>query len=145
MRGFSLLEMMVAIAIVAVLSSIAVIAAVPGEAALVEREARRLALLIEHAAAEARASGQAIAWMPERGGYSFWRRGEDGEWLRFPESSPYRPRSLAGAVAVEGARVTLSPYGLQGPFEASLRTGGAQVILRSGALGRVSLERIHAD
>ena len=145
MRGFTLIELMVVICIAAVLVSVVAIAVVPGEAALAEKEARRLALLLEAAVAESRASGQSIAWAPERGGYAFWRRSEDGEWLPFPDSSPYRHRSLGGNIAIEGTRVTLAPYGLQAPLQATIRGGNAQIILRSGALGRVSLQRIHAD
>ena len=142
--GFTLLEVLVVIAIIAICSSLLMIA-MPGEAALADREARRLAALVEAATSEARASGQPIAWTAERTGYSFWQRSEDGEWQRFPDASPYRTRTLGGAIAIEGAAVTLMPYGLQPPFEAVIRSGGTQIILRSGALGRVSLERLHAS
>lgn len=145
MRGFTLLEVMVVVCIIAVLSSIVVIAALPGEAALAEKEARRLAALLELASAEARASGQTIAWSPERDGYSFWRRSDEGEWLRFPDASPYRQRSFGADTAIAGERVMLSPYGLQAPLEVTISGGKAQILLRSGALGRVSLQRLHAD
>ena len=145
MRGFSLLEVMIVVCIVAVLASLAALAVVPGEAALAEKEARRLALLLELAVVETRASGQRMAWTPAPGGYTFLQRSEAGEWLPFPDSSPYRPRALGASLALEGARVAFSPYGLQAPLVASIRGGNAQFILRSGALGRVSLERLHAD
>jgi len=144
MRGFTLLEVLVVVAIIVICSSLLMIA-MPGEAALADKEARRLAALVEAATSEARASGQPIAWTAERTGYSFWQRSEEGEWQRFPSESPYRTRTLGGAIAVEGAAVTLMPYGLQPPFEAVIRSGGTQIILRSGALGRVSLERLHAS
>jgi general secretion pathway protein H len=144
MRGFTLLEVLVVVAIIAICSSLLIIA-MPGEGALADKEARRLAALVEAATAEARASGQPIAWTAERTGYSFWQRSEEGEWQRFPEASPYRSRTLGSTVAIEGAAVTLMPYGLQPPFEAVIRAGGTQIILRSGALGRVSLERLHAS
>ena len=144
MRGFSLLEILVVVAIIAMLSGLVVIAAVPSEAAQADKEARRLAALVEAATAEARASGQPIAWTAERTGYAFWQRSEEGEWQRFPSESPYRTRTFSGAIAIDGAAVTLMPYGLQPPFEAVIRASGTQIILRSGALGRVSLERLHA-
>jgi type II secretion system protein H len=144
MRGFTLLEVLVVVAIIAICSGLVMISIPPGEAALADQEARRLAALEEAATAEARASGQPIAWTAERTGYSFWQRSEEGEWQRFPSESPYRTRILGSAIAVEGAAVTLMPYGLQPPFEAVIRAGGTQIILRSGALGRVSLERLHA-
>ena len=145
MRGFSLIELMVVICIIAVLASVMSIGVMPGEGALADREARRLALLLEAAVAEARASGQGIAWTPEARGYAFLHRGAEGEWLPFPDSSPYRRRSFEGSVAIEGERVTLAPYGLQAPLQATIRGGDARIILRSGALGRISIERLHAD
>jgi type II secretion system protein H len=143
-RGFTLLEVLVVVAIIAVCSSLLILA-MPGEAALADKEARRLAALVEAATVEARASGQPIAWTAERTGYSFWQRSEEGEWQRFPEQSPYHARAFGGAISIDGAAVTLMPYGLQAPFEAVIRAGGTQIILRSGALGRVSLERLHAS
>ena len=77
--GFTLIEVMVVAVIIAVLSSMLVLVAMPGDAALADKEARRLAALLELASAEARASGQSIAWAPERDGYSFWQRSDDGE------------------------------------------------------------------
>jgi general secretion pathway protein H len=144
-KGFTLVETMVVVCIVGVMSLVVVLGVAPGEGAAAEKEARRLAALLELAAAEARASGEPLAWTPERRGYSFWRRAEDGEWLRFPDSSPYRQRSFAAGIAIEGAAATLRPHGLQAPLEASIRGGNTRILDRSGALGRVSLQRLHAD
>jgi len=150
--GFTLIEVMVVVVIIAVLSSMLVMVAMPGDAALADKEARRLAALLELAFAEARASGQSVAWSPERDGYSFWQRTEDGEWNRFPDSSVYRRRTFSGqtefrAVLVDarelpqGDRVMLSPYGTRGLIEATIAGGNAQFILRGGVLGRISLQR----
>ena len=150
--GFTLIEVMVAVLIIAVLSSTLVILAMPDEGAIADREARRLAALLELALAEARASGQSIAWSPERGGYSFWQRAEDGEWVCFPDSSVYRPRSLEGQTELrevfvdanalpQGGRVTLSPHGAGGQIEATIAGGDSQITIRSNVLGRISLHR----
>ena len=144
-EGFSLVELMVVVCILAVLSAAFVVGVTPTEGARAEREARRLAALLELAAAEARASGEMLAWSAERSGYSFWRKSEEGEWLRFPDTSPYRRRALEASVTIEGGNVALAPYGLQAPFEATVSGGNTRITLRSGALGRVSLQRIHAD
>ena len=150
--GFTLIEVMVVVVIIAVLSSMVVIATMPGDAALAEKEARRLAALLELAYAEARASGQGVAWSPEQGGYSFWQMTEDGEWRRFPDTSVYRRREFSGqtdfgTVLVDARelqqdeRVTISPYGSRGQIEATITGGNAQFILRGGVLGRISLRR----
>jgi type II secretion system protein H len=151
-RGFTLIEVMVVVAIIAVLSSMLVIVAMPGDEALANKEARRLAALLELASAEARASGQSIAWSPEAEGYSFWQRSDDGEWTRFPETSIYRHRSFGGQtelrevlidarVLPQGDRITMSPYGTRGLIEATITGGNAKITLRGGVLGRISLQR----
>jgi type II secretion system protein H len=150
--GFTLIEVMVVVVIIAVLSSMLVIVAMPGDAALADREARRLAALLELASAEARASGESIAWSPEGDGYSFWQRSDDGEWTRFPETSIYRHRSFGGRTELrevlidarilpQGDRITMSPYGTRGLIEATIAGGNAQITLRGGVLGRISLQR----
>ena len=150
--GFTLIEVLVAMAIIGVLSVVVVLAVAPGEATHARTEARRLAALLELALAETRASGQSIAWSPAPEGYAFLRRGEDGEWQGFPADSPYRRRSLPtgvtlGAVQLDaqtlrpGERIVITPYGLGGAIQATIAGGGASITLRGGALGRVTLDQ----
>ena len=159
-RGFTLIEMLVVLAIIAVLSVTLIGVATPGEAALVEREARRLAALLELGLSEARASGRGLAWSPERDGYAFWHRTDDGEWARFPDSSIYRRRSFEGKTELRdvllngqalrpGGRMELLPYALPGTLELTISAGDARIGLRGGALGRILLRpdaqpRLHA-
>ena len=150
--GFTLIEIMVVVVMIAVLSSILVIAVMPGEAALADKEARRLAALLELASAEARVSGQGIAWSPERDGYSFWQKSDDGDWARFPDSSVYRRRLFGGETELrevrvddralpEGERINMAPYGTRSLIEATITGGNARITLRGGVLGRISLQR----
>ena len=154
--GFTLIEVMVVVVIIAALSSMLVLVAMPSDAALVDREARRLASLLELALAEARASGQSIAWSPEGNGYSFWQRSDDGAWTRFSDTSIYRHRSFSERTEFRevlidarqlppGDRITLSPYGIRGLIEATIAGGNARIVLRGGVLGRISLQRIAND
>jgi type II secretion system protein H len=145
MRGFTLLELLIAVAIIAIVSSTLVVKAWPDAAASADSEARRLAALLESAIAEARTSGKAIAWSPEGSGYAFWRRNLEGTWERFPEDSVYGPRLLASGAALRSERAVLVPYGMAGSIQAAISGGETTIIIRSGALGRISLERIHAD
>jgi general secretion pathway protein H len=150
--GFTLIEILVAMAIIGVLSAILVLLAAPGEATQARNEARRLAALLELAFGEARASGQSIAWSPSADGYAFLRKGEDGEWHGIAADTAYRPRSLPagvslGAVLLDaqplrpGERVVISPYGLGGAIQATIAGGGASITLRGGMLGRVMLDQ----
>ena len=151
-QGFTLIEILIALAIAAVLSATLMIVALPNDAARAQEEARRLAALLELASTEARATGLSLAWSPEPGGYAFWQRDGDGEWVRFPETSIYRPRSFGGqtafgAVLVDsrelppGGRIAFSPYGSQALIEATIAGGNARFILRGGILGRISVQR----
>jgi general secretion pathway protein H len=155
-RGFTLLEVLVVVFIVGVLSSAVLIVAAPGDAVVADREARKLATLLELALSEARASGQSMAWLPEPAGYSFWRLTASGEWARLPDTGVYRRRALAGRAELRdarvdsqalaaGERIVLSPHGLRSPFEIRIMAGQREIVLRGGILGRVSLERLHAD
>ncbi len=151
--GYTLIEVMVVVVIIAALSSMIVLGLRPNAGAQAEQEARRLAALLELSLAEARASGRTIAWSPEGGGYSFWQVSDDGDWTRFPEDSIYRRRTFGGTTEflrvlldarelAPGDRVILSPYGSRGLIEATLAGGNARFILRGGVVGRISLQRI---
>ena len=151
-RGITLIETLVVLAIIAALSLMLVGVAAPGEATLLEREARRLAALLELGLSEARASGRGLAWSPERTGYTFWHKTDDGEWARFPDSSIYRRRSFEGKTELRdvlldgrglrpGERVELLPYALPGTLELTIAAGDAQIALRGSALGRILLIR----
>ncbi|MBC7803869.1 MAG: prepilin-type N-terminal cleavage/methylation domain-containing protein [Candidatus Parcubacteria bacterium] len=151
-RGFTLIETLVVLAIITVLSLIVIGGAKPGEATLIDREARRLAALLELGLTEARASGRGMAWSPEGGGYAFWRKNDEGEWARFPESSIYRGRSFEGKAELRdvlldgrglgtGERMELLPHALPGTLELTIAAGDARIGLRGGALGRIVLKR----
>ena len=144
-RGFTLIELMVVLAIVAVLTAVSATLASGGDASRAQAEAKRLAALLELAAAESRASGETLAWRPERRGYAFWRKDEDGEWVRFPATSPYRPRVFPGEVSLEAQPALLAPVGLVAPLAATVRGGGLALSVTGGLLGRFSVARLHAD
>jgi general secretion pathway protein H len=148
--GFTLIEILVVVVIVAVLSATLVFVATPSAVSQARAESRRLAALLELAIAEARAGGQSIAWSPVPGGYAFFRRAEDGEWVPFGDDSVYRRRSLPEGVLLrdvrveahalrEGERVVMTPYGLAGAIAATISAGDAAFSLRGGPVGRVSL------
>lgn len=148
--GFTLIEILVVMCIIGVLSAMLVFVARPGEATLARQEARRLAALLELGLAETRASGESIAWSPVQDGYAFFRKSLEGEWVGFPDDSPYRRRSLPAGTALRtvqldaqplGAeeRIVIAPYGLGGTFQATVSGGGASVTLRGGALRRITL------
>jgi len=71
-RGFTLLELIVVIAIIAIATASVSFAMRDSSAARLDREADRLAALLESARAQSRASGVAVRWrLVEGGGFVF--------------------------------------------------------------------------
>ncbi|HEV8110008.1 MAG TPA: GspH/FimT family pseudopilin [Burkholderiales bacterium] len=153
--GFTLIEVLVVLAIMAIVAAAVVVVAIPGDAAAAREEARRLAALLEAAMRDARASGHSIAWSAEPQRYAFWQRGEDGDWVLYPRTSPYRARALAGRTELTrvlvdgrelapGERVVFAPNGLRSELSATMAGAGEQFTIQGDVIGRVSLARVHA-
>jgi general secretion pathway protein H len=70
-RGFTLLELLVVVAIIAVATAGVSFALRDTESAQLEREAQRLAALLESARTQSRGSGLAVRWTPVAGGFRF--------------------------------------------------------------------------
>jgi len=65
-RGFTLIELVIVIAIVAVSAALVTLAIRDGYEAKLEEEGERLAALLEMARAEARVQGTSVVWLPRR-------------------------------------------------------------------------------
>ena len=70
-RGFTLLELMVVVAIIALTTVGATLALRDGGATQLEREGLRLAALLESARAQSRTSGIAVQWRATAAGFEF--------------------------------------------------------------------------
>jgi len=70
-RGFTLLELLVVVAIIAIASAGVSFALRDSQATQLEREAQRLAALLESARAQSRSSGMPVRWYPTAGGFKF--------------------------------------------------------------------------
>ena len=83
-KGFTLLELLVVITIIAAVSAGVTLAMRDGSQAALERDAQRLAVLLESARAQSRATGVVVRWQPTATGFVF--NGIDpgvlpGNWL----------------------------------------------------------------
>jgi general secretion pathway protein H len=69
--GFTLMELMVVVAIIAIASAGVMFAIPDASATALEREALRLSALLDSARAQSRASGLAVTWKPTETGFVF--------------------------------------------------------------------------
>ncbi len=133
-RGFTLIELMVVVALIAIASAAATLALRDPSATQLEREAARLAALLESARAEARASGLAVRWEPrpaeaDAAGFRF---------IGLPPSTKLPQRWLAGGVSAEvvGARaVVLGPEPMIGAQRIVLSLEDRRLALATDGLG----------
>ena len=70
-RGFTLIELMVVVAIIAMGTALASLALRDGEGAVLGRDAERLAALFESARAQSRAAGVPVIWHTTPSGFAF--------------------------------------------------------------------------
>ena len=70
-HGFTLLELLVVITIIAAASTGVALALRDGTQTALDRDAQRLAVLFESARAQSRATGVAVTWQPTADGFEF--------------------------------------------------------------------------
>jgi len=79
--GFTLIEILVVMAIIAIGVSVALVAYDGSDRDRASREARRFAGALEHAAARAQARAETLGASAQEGTWRFWRRDPDsGRW-----------------------------------------------------------------
>lgn len=126
-RGFTLLEMLVALVVLAIGVAGAVLAFRPDHERQLGQEAERLALLLEQAEEESWLGGMPLAWVAREDGYEFQRRELtiDGPgWITVSGDDLFHPRALPGLAHVRdvtadgkalpfGERAVLGGQGVQ--------------------------------
>ena len=134
-RGFTLIELMLVVAIIAIATGVVSLALRDPAAAKLEQEAVRLAVLLESARAEARASGVAARWEP-------LEKQEDGSGFRFvglaakDAAADALARAPAPSAQVIGARaVVLGPEPLIGEQRIVLRLDDQRLTLVTDGIG----------
>jgi general secretion pathway protein H len=93
-RGFTLMELMVVVAIIAIASAGVLFSLPDASATALEREAQRLAALLDSGRAQSRASGLAVTWKPSETGFVFEgvpqiknkKTGDMEDLIKFPKT-----------------------------------------------------------
>ncbi|MFA6902469.1 MAG: prepilin-type N-terminal cleavage/methylation domain-containing protein [Gallionellaceae bacterium] len=156
-RGFTLIELLVVMVVMGVALGLVMVQLMPDNRAPLREEAARLALLLENAGLEARASGRSLAWSGTGNKYLFLNKNAYGDWIRIDDDSPFRPRLLpegvgVGEVSVEerllkpDEYVLLSAHSFALPFRIRLSSvhGSASVTGKSTGDVVFSLDEVQS-
>jgi general secretion pathway protein H len=139
-RGFTLIELMVVVALIAIASAVASLALRDPSATRLDHEGARLVALLESARAEARAAGLTATWQPRD-----TREGAVGfRFVGMPTSSELPTRWLEPGVSAEvpgGTHVVvLGPEPLIGAQRIVLHLEQQSLTLRTDGLGPFVVE-----
>lgn len=151
--GATLLEMMVVLAIIGIVAGAAGLNVFPqSPQRALQREAQRLAWLFPLAQAQARATGQAVRWLPDKHGYRFAFMGSGRQATdtasvdRAPTLDPaLRPRGWetrqAPAIVVDPAQeVRITGEWMPDPLHIQLSDGWRTVSVVRDAAGRYQVQ-----
>jgi general secretion pathway protein H len=144
-RGFTLIEVLVVVVIIAILVSLVAVQLSPDARQGLREEAARLAALLAHARDEAITTGAPLAWQPTDAGYRFLQRGADRTWQPMDGEASLRARVLPTGVSVAAIEtpatanggnptIVLSPTGIADPFRITLALGEHRVRVASDGM-----------
>ena len=150
--GFTLVEVLVVLAIIAIAAGVAVVAYDGNDRDRAIREARRFAGALEHAAARAQARSETLGASAEDGVWRFWKRDADsGRWQPLADDdtvlaahalpSPMRlaPTSFSGREVAVDTIVPFRPTGRNEPFTFELASRDARFVLAADPLNRIAV------
>jgi general secretion pathway protein H len=146
--GFTLIEVLVVVIVIAIASAVVVANLDGDDRGRMEREARRLATALEHAAAVAQWHSETLGVSAEGNVYRFWRRRDDGSWavldddaLLAPRALPtdfsVRPASYGGAPVADDSVLPFRASGRNEPYSLVLANPAWNVLVAGDPLNRV--------
>jgi len=152
-RGFTLAEMLVVLLVIGLAAGLAYARLDADPRQAMEREARRLAAALEHAAALAQWRNQTFGVAASGAGYRFWRRepGADGDrWVpvtdddvlqahAMPADIAATVRDYAGQSVAADAILPLAASGRNEPYTIAVTSPEWRVLLVADPLNRVAL------
>jgi general secretion pathway protein H len=141
MRGFTLIEILVVIAILGVAAAAVALSVSTSDARLLQEETARLGALFRIAQNEARISGRALVWEADREGYRFRPLplpSDSAEAAREWSDEILRPRRWPFPVrAVEGSPIVFGREPLLEPAQLRIHTAEREARLVLDALGNL--------
>ena len=151
--GFTLIELAVVLAIVAVCVSLIALVVRPDERTAIALEAERLARLLELAALESRLTASPITWTSDGHGYRFLRHPAADRGVNTLEDATLRPRALPAGMTILRLHIESSPapalrldFAPNAPalaFVMEISLGAARATISGSPLGRVSVKAVN--
>lgn len=150
MRGFTLLEMLVALVVASIMLTVVTLNLMPNAQSVLRDESKRLTFLLENGAMASQAGGQSLAWSGSGNSYRFWKRTREGEWLRIERDNLLHPRTLPQGIHIgevsfdsrllePGSLVMLSPELAGKRFKITLLSGDLTSSIVGNGLGKVEV------
>lgn len=148
-KGFTLIEIMVVLAIMGIAVGAAVVNMEPSAGQTLEREARGMALALEVARDEALFIGRPVGWRISEGKLAFYTRDATDEWvLATTETAGYAPSNGAAigdffiddVKADEDTMAFFLPHGFGSPFRVKLVLAHRSAVVYGDRLGRIKME-----
>ena len=148
--GFTLIELLVVVAILAVAAGLVVVNLPESGEYRAEREARRLAGALEHAAAAAQWRGETLGVSADGATYRFWRRGADDRWSALGDDDVLAAHALppglvvaastrAGAPVPANAILPFRASGRNEPYALALISPSWSFVVTADPLNRVQI------
>jgi general secretion pathway protein H len=143
--GFTLIEVLVVVAIVGVVVALAAVNLFPGDVEVGRRASGRMALALERARDAAWFGGRPTAITFEDGGLREWKLAGDS-WARDPSrDEPFADGERVASLYVDGEplkpgeRLVFLPDGLGVPFRVALEVRGLPWAVEGDAAGAVTV------
>ena len=135
-RGYTLIELLVALAILAIATGAVALSLPSGEERRVREEAARLGALFRIAQDDARVAGRALVWQADLEGYAF--RPLDADTAVSWQHDTLRPRSWPFAVQrIDAQPIVFTREPMLSPASVRIVTGSSEVLISLDALGTV--------
>jgi len=146
--GFTLIEILVVLVVLGIAASLVVVNLGRDDRRDLQREAKRLAGALEHAAAVAQWSSETLGISAEGHVYRFWRRDATGQWTAFtgdevlaaralPAGFAVLPTSYAGTPLPPDAVVPFRASGRNEPYALTLTSPAGDIVVSADPLNRV--------
>jgi len=156
-HGFTLLEILVVMALIVVMLGVAVVNLEDSGERASLNEAEHLSIMLEAARDDATYSGKALAFSTDGTGYQFWI-GDDKQnrWRSLADSSHLASGKLSHDVRIIaqyvngksqhlGERLVFAADGVSEPFVLQLQGGKARAQIVADVLGRIEVSRVTGD